>query len=61
MGRLARSLIDLHRLVDEFTERGVSVKFLKVRGYWLPSCSAISSGDSFSIWLSCRYPRPDSR
>lgn len=29
MDRLARSLIDLHRLVDELTERGVSVKFLK--------------------------------
>ena len=29
MDRLARSLIDLHRLVDESTERGVSVKFLK--------------------------------
>ena len=27
MDRLARSLIDLHRLVDELTERGVSVKF----------------------------------
>lgn len=29
MDRLARSLIDLHRLVDELAERGVSVKFLK--------------------------------
>lgn len=29
MDRLARSLIDLHRLVDELTECGVSVKFLK--------------------------------
>ncbi len=29
MDRLARSLIDLHRLVDDLTERGVSVKFLK--------------------------------
>jgi DNA invertase Pin-like site-specific DNA recombinase len=29
MDRLARSLIDLHRLVDELTDRGVSVKFLK--------------------------------
>ncbi len=29
MYRLARSLIDLHRLVDELTECGVSVKFLK--------------------------------
>ncbi|MDT9408116.1 recombinase family protein [Corynebacterium rouxii] len=29
MDRLARSLVDLHRLVDELTERGVSVKFLK--------------------------------
>lgn len=29
MDRLARSFIDLHRLVDELTERGVSVKFLK--------------------------------
>ena len=29
MDRLARSLIDLHRLVDKLTERGVSVKFLK--------------------------------
>ena len=29
MDRLARSLIDLHHLVDELTERGVSVKFLK--------------------------------
>ena len=29
MDRLARSLIDLHRLVDELTERGGSVKFLK--------------------------------
>jgi DNA invertase Pin-like site-specific DNA recombinase len=29
MDRLARSLIDLHRLVGELTERGVSVKFLK--------------------------------
>lgn len=29
MDRLARSLIDLHRLVDELTEHGVSVKFLK--------------------------------
>ena len=29
MDKLARSLIDLHRLVDELTERGVSVKFLK--------------------------------
>lgn len=29
MDMLARSLIDLHRLVDELTERGVSVKFLK--------------------------------
>lgn len=29
MDGLARSLIDLHRLVDELTERGVSVKFLK--------------------------------
>lgn len=29
MDRLARSLIDLHRLVDGLTERGVSVKFLK--------------------------------
>ena len=29
MDRLARSLIDLRRLVDELTERGVSVKFLK--------------------------------
>ena len=29
MDRLARSLIDLHRLVDELTEREVSVKFLK--------------------------------
>nr|WP_172694240.1 recombinase family protein [Corynebacterium diphtheriae]QGA84576.1 GcrR [Corynebacterium diphtheriae] len=29
MDRLARSLIDLHRLVDELTERGVSVKFLQ--------------------------------
>lgn len=29
MDRLARSLIDLHLLVDELTERGVSVKFLK--------------------------------
>ena len=29
MDRLARPLIDLHRLVDELTERGVSVKFLK--------------------------------
>lgn len=29
MDRLARSLIDLHRLVDELIERGVSVKFLK--------------------------------
>lgn len=29
MDRLARSLIDLHRLVDEITEHGVSVKFLK--------------------------------
>ena len=29
MDRLARSLIDLHRLVDELTARDVSVKFLK--------------------------------
>jgi len=29
MDRLARSLIDLHRLVDELAERGVSVNFLK--------------------------------
>ena len=29
MDRLARSLIDLHRLVDELAERVVSVKFLK--------------------------------
>lgn len=29
MDRLARSLIDLHRLVGELTEHGVSVKFLK--------------------------------
>ena len=29
MDRLARSLIDLHRLVDELAERRVSVKFLK--------------------------------
>ena len=29
MDRLARSLIDLHRLVDKLAERGVSVKFLK--------------------------------
>ena len=29
MDRLARSLIDLHHLVGELTERGVSVKFLK--------------------------------
>lgn len=29
MDRLARSLVDLHRLVDELTERSVSVKFLK--------------------------------
>lgn len=29
MDRLARSLIDLHRLVDELTNRDVSVKFLK--------------------------------
>jgi DNA invertase Pin-like site-specific DNA recombinase len=29
MDRLARSLIDLHRLVDDLTNRDVSVKFLK--------------------------------
>lgn len=29
MDRLARSLIDLHRLVDDLTSRDVSVKFLK--------------------------------
>ena len=29
MDRLARSLIDLHRLVDDLTARDVSVKFLK--------------------------------
>ncbi|MCQ9337168.1 recombinase family protein [Corynebacterium phoceense] len=29
MDRLARSLVDLHSLVDGLTERGVSVKFLK--------------------------------
>lgn len=29
MDRLARSLIDLHRLIDNLTERGVSVKFIK--------------------------------
>ena len=29
MDRLARSLIDLHRLLDELTNRDVSVKFLK--------------------------------
>lgn len=29
MDRLARSLIDLHRLVDDLTAREVSVKFLK--------------------------------
>src|SRR5699024_5473411 len=29
MARLALSLIDLHRLVDELTARDVSVKFLK--------------------------------
>ena len=29
MDRLARSLIDLHRLVDELTARDISVKFLK--------------------------------
>ena len=30
MDRLARSLIDLHRLVDELTSQDISVKFLKV-------------------------------
>lgn len=29
MDRLARSLIDLHQIVDDLTGRGVSVKFLK--------------------------------
>src|SRR5699024_5884024 len=29
MDRLARSLIDLHRLVDELTSQDISVKFLK--------------------------------
>ena len=29
MDRLARSLIDLHRMVDDLTARDISVKFLK--------------------------------
>lgn len=29
MGRLARSLVDLRRIVDDLTDRGVSVRFVK--------------------------------
>ena len=42
MDRLARSLIDLHHLVDELTERGVSVKFLKEGQTYLLDSSPVA-------------------